>query len=355
MPHHTFRLGRRIASLTLILVASLASAAAKDLAPPAGVPTKDEFSRMVRLAPFVVRGQQLAISIHARNGRDRRYAQEFAEEVIRVICESDVTQSTGKGLVIVGARKEPHPIVVFRKFLALADAGQLDPAVAARGPELFKMLDHWQHSSESGREAGEKQGGNVDLEFERILTALPLPLEGIGAQLYQLAWFEQFDDARVEAKLRALRAADLERDLFARYDWVFYLPPKGAFDRVLDELIADALKEEDVGFVGRVAIKGVLLVVKPKIRQAIEGMRKGLLFQTVVQARTRFGDAEVARLMEAYVEELMPDLPDEAKHRAGPEHERAVAAVRGRLEQIRQRTAASRAEAEAGQPVAPRP
>ncbi|MBI2513381.1 MAG: hypothetical protein HYV96_15490 [Opitutae bacterium] len=326
-----------------VVAFSAPAAFAGEVVPPTGVLAKDEFSRLVRLAPFVVRGQQLSVSIHARSGRDRSYGEEFAEEVLRVVWEAGVTDSTGKGLVIVGKKGEPHPIRFFRKFLALADAGALDPAIAARGPELFKMLDHWEHSSDKGRGAGEKQGGNVDLEFERIVTALPLPLEGIGAQLYQLAWFEKFDDARVEAKLRALRAADLERDLFAHYDWVFYLPPKGAFDDVLDGIISDALKDGEVGIVGRMAVKGVMLVVKPKIRKAIEGVRKGLMFQTVVQARTRLGEDAVSRLMGAYVEELMPDLPDEPKH-AGPEHERAVAAVRAELGALRAAAAKTAAE-----------
>ncbi len=344
MPHRTVRarfgITRLLVALTAALLA-LGSMSAKDLAPPSGVPAKkDEFSRMVKLSPFVVRGQQLAVSIHARSSRDRRYAEEFAQEVLKIIYEGGVTQSTGKGLVIIGQKGEPHPIRFFRKFLALADAGALDPAVAARGPELFKMLDHWQHSSDSGRAEGEKRGGKVDMEFERIVTALPLPLEGIGAQLYQLAWFEQFDDAKVEAKLRALRAADLERDLFAHYDWVFYLPPKNAFDQVLDELIAEDLKEDDVGFIGRMAVKSVMLVVKPKIRQAIEGMRKGLLFQTIADARTTLDDAAIARLMDAYVEELLPDLPDEPKH-SGPVHDRAVAAVRKELESLRAKAAAT--------------
>lgn len=326
--------------LTAALLA-LAPASAKDLAPPSGVPAKkDEFSRMVTLSPFVVRGQQLAVSIHARSGRDRRYAEEFSEDVLKVIYEGGVTQSTGKGLVIIGKKGEPHPIRFFRKFLALADAGALDPAVAARGPELFTMLNHWERSSDRGRAAGEKQGGKVDMEFERIVTALPLPLEGIGAQLYQLAWFEQFDEAKVEAKLRALRATDLERELFAHYDWVFYLPPKNAFDQVLDELIAEDLKGDDVGFVGRMAVKSVMLVVKPKIRQAIEGLRKGLLFQAIADARTTLDDAEIAQLMGVYVEELLPDLPDEKKH-VGPAHERAVAAVRQELESFHAKTAAT--------------
>ena len=319
---------RLVGGLALTLVGCLltTAATAKPVTPP-----PDAFSATVELTPFVVSGKQLSVSIHARSGRDRRYAEAFSEEVMKVVYEG-VTESTGKGLVIIGRKGEPHPIFVFRKFLALADAGKLDPGVAARGPELFAMLNHWQHTVNEGKAKDAAPEGNVDLQFEKIITALPLPLQGLGAKLYQLAWFENFDDARVEAKLRALHAADLERDLFAHFDWVFYLPPKGAFDQVLDQLIADALKEDDAGFLARTAVKGVMLVVKPKIRQAIEGLRKGVMFQTVVQARTTLSEKEVSALTGAYIETMMPD---ELRKTSGTEHERAVAALR---EQLRKNT-----------------
>ena len=299
------------------------------LATPAGAkpPALDAFSATVELAPFIVRGQQLAVSIHARSRGDRRYAEAFSEEVMKVVYEG-VTESTGKGLVIIGRKGEPHPIFVFRKFLALAEAGKLDPEIAARGPELFAMLNHWQHTVDAGKAKDAASEGNVDLEFEKIVTALPLPLQGMGAKLYQLAWFENFDDAKVEAKLRALHPADLERDLFTHFDWVFYLPPKGAFDQVLDQLIADALKEDAAGFLERTAVKGVMLVVKPKIRQAIEGVRKGVMFQTVVRARTALSEAEVSALMGVYIETMMPD---EVRTKGGTGHDRAVTDLRDQL------------------------
>lgn len=306
--------------LALLMVGGLATGALG-----AEKAAADNFMPLVKLAPLVVNGEQLSISVHARSKRDRRYAEGFAEEVIKVVYEG-VTDSTGKGLVIIGAKNEPHPIFVFRKFLRLAKEGKLDPAIAARGPELSAALSRWQHTLDH-EESLEKEedGSKVDLEFEKIITALPLPLEGVGAKLYQLAWTEKFDDLKVEARLRTLRAGDLERrDLFARFDWVFYLPPKGAFDQVLDELIAEALKEDDVGFFARTAVKGVMLVVKPKIRQAIEALRHGVMFMTVVQARTRAGREDVEALTAAYVEALMP-----GKKTVGEsEHERAVHAIR---------------------------
>jgi len=292
------------------------------------------------MAPVVVKGESLAISIYARTRSDRRYGEQFSEGVIKVVYEA-VTESTGKGLVIIGAKGEPHPILVFRKFLALAKDGQLDPAVAARAPELNKMMDLWEHRFEQKGSHENKQGEAVDLDYDKIVTALPLPLEGIGAKLYQLAWEEKFDEAKVEAKLRQLHAGDLERrDLFKRYDWAFYLPPKGAFNKALDDVIADALKQEEVGFFARVAVKGVLLVIKPKIRRVIEGFRQGIMFMTVVQARTPYRDKELGALTEAYIKPFMPDDKTES---GGTDHERAVKSVRACLQKLQDKAAAREA------------
>lgn len=321
--------GARRAAIRSLLVTAVAGllAVASRMEASAAAPAPDSFMPYVQLAPFVVNGQQLAISIHARSARDRRYAQDFAEEVVKVVYEA-VTPATGKGLVIIGRKGEPHPILVFRQFLALAQAGRLDPAVAARGPELVATLDRWRAvvNDEQGR--SEKD----DLEFDKIITALPLPLAGIGAKLYQVAWEEGFDAGKLEAKLCALRAADLEDRLFTHFDWVFYLPPKNAFDHVLDELVADAVREDGAGFFTRVAIKGVMIVVKPRIRRAIEAVREGLLLMTVVQARTGYARDQVDALVSAYVGALVPDEDEDRQPvAAGSDHERAVAAVRRAL------------------------
>lgn len=292
----------------------------------------EDFGALVKLSPFVVNGRQLSIAIHARSGGDRRYAERFAEEVVAVVCEA-VTPETGRGLVIIGRKDEPHPVHVFRLFQAMAQTGQLDAAVAARAPELAAALDRWE-STITQDEAADSP--DDDLEFEQIITALPLALEGLGAQLYQLAWAEGFDQAKVDARMRTLRSADLSADLFTAYDWVFYLPPRKAFDQVLDGLVADALKEEDAGFFARMAVKGVMLAVKPRIRQAIEAMRQGLLLATVVQARTQWDQAAVDELTDAYIDAL---LPDEDGKLEGSTHEHAVEAVRDRLRELEKATA----------------
>ena len=53
-------------------------------------------------------------------------------------------------------------------------------------------------------------------------------------------------------------------------------------------------------------------------------VRRGVMFSAVVDARTTYTDDQVSALMEAYIEVMMPDTDGGS----GPEHERAVAAVR---------------------------
>jgi hypothetical protein len=320
----SFHRPARLAALGLLALATTVGQAAVKPDVP-----QDTFMPYVQLAPFVVNGERLAISIHARTKKDRRYAEVFAEKVVRIVTEG-VTKETGKGLVIIGKKGEPHPIFVFRKFLALAQDGKLDPAVAERAPELTVMLNRWEDGIGDGKIIQMEAEGDPDLEFEKIVTALPLPLEGLGAKLYQLAWLEDFNDAKVDARLRALRAGDLEGNLLARFDWVFYLPPRGAAEQVLDDIIAEGLKEEGMGLLARTAVKGALLLVKPMIRNVIEGLRQGVMFDTVVRARTSYDPVEVSALTGAYLDALMPDHKDTS----GTEHDRAVRAVRARVQEL---------------------
>lgn len=269
----------------------------------------DDFMPYVQLAPFVVNGQRFAISIYARTRKDRRYAEDFSEEVAKVVSEG-VTKNLGKGLVILGQKGEPHPVLVFRKFLALAQEGKLDPAVAARAAELSAQLNRWQDGIGDGKVIHLEAEDDATLEFEKIIPALPLPLEGVGAKLYQLAWQEHFEANKVDTRLRSLRAEDLNGTMFASFDWVFYLPPRGAAEQVLDEFIAESLKEEGAGLVARSAVKTALFFVKPIIRKAVEGLRQGVMFDTVVRARTPYTATQVSDLTGAYLEVLMPDSDD---------------------------------------------
>ena len=277
------------------------------------------FGDAVQLAPFVVNGKKLSISIHARTQSDRTYAEKFAEEVVGIAYET-LGKSTGAGLVIIGREGEPHPVVVIRKFLAMAAAGQLDPVVAAKANELIMKLAGWKAMLHLDEDPGEK---GFKLTFDMIVPALPLPLEGVASKLYQLSWAEDFDDARIERKLRSLTVADLESDALSKYDWVFYLPPRNAYVGVQDEVMKQAVKHEKMGLFKRAALKSALFVFKPAIRTAVEGMRKGMLFMTVLRAESGYSKGDIMTLTMAYTNVLMPDF----KFSGGTEHKRALEAI----------------------------
>jgi len=310
------------------LCAALASTLCAQPSPPrevaASSPSAD-FGKDVKLAPFVVRGEKLSLSIHARTNSDRRYATEFAEEVIRVAFETMEPKSTGAGLVIVGRDGEPHPIVMMRKFMAMAEAGQLQPGVAELARTIDAKLNAWKVALNLDENSRDPAREGPTIAFDQIMPALPVPLEGVAAKLYQLAWDEQFDEAKLAARMRTLTVADLESSMFAKYDWVFYLPPRKAFDPVLNQLVTAVMEHEKMGLGKRMLVRSAMVVFKPAIRKAVEGFRKGMLFMTVLDARSGWSQDDVKALTGAYVQALMPDFKfNDSEEQT---HERIMAAI----------------------------
>ena len=168
---------------------------------------------------------------------------------------------------------------------------------------------------------GKNRGFKVTLDM--VMPALPLPLEGLLSKLYQLSWAEGFDDARIEKRLRSLTVAGLESDGLSKYDWVFYLPPRNVYKDVQDDIISRAVKHEKIGLFKRAAMKSALFVASPVIRTAVEGMRKGVLFMTVLRAESGYRPDDILHLTNAYVNVLMPDF----KFNGGSEHKRALEAI----------------------------
>ncbi|MBL9219554.1 MAG: hypothetical protein JNG82_13770 [Opitutaceae bacterium] len=281
----------------------------------------EDFGKDVQLAPFVVKGQRLSISIHARTKGDRKYAEAFAEDAVGIAYET-MGKSTGAGLVIVGREGEPHPVVVIRKFLAMSAAGQLDPAVAAKTRELVELMDRWKATLNIDQDA-EDDEKDFKITFDMIMPALPLPLEGLASKLYQLSWAEGFAEAKVDQKLRALTLAELESDALAKYDWAFYLPPRNAYVGVQNAVMQEVMQKEKMGLFKRAAIKSALVVFKPAVKKAVEGFRKGMLFLTVLRARSGWSKDDIKFLTGAYMEVLMPDF----KFNGGTERARALAAI----------------------------
>ncbi len=285
----------------------------------------EEFGRNVKLAPFVVKGERLAISIHARTNSDRRYATDFAEDVVKIAYETMDHKSTGAGLVIVGREGEPHPVVMMRKFMAMADAGQLQPGVAELARAFEAKFAAWKATLNLDEKKRDPNREGPNITFDMIMPALPVPLEGIAAKLYQLAWDEKFDEARLTARMSTLTVAELESSLFVKYDWVFYLPPRSAFDPVIDEVLTQAMEHEKMGLGKRMLIRSAMVVFKPAIRKAVEGFRKGMLYMAVLQARSGWSDEDIKALTGAYVQVLMPDFKfNDSEEQT---HDRIMAAI----------------------------
>lgn len=253
----------------------------------------------VVMAPFVVNGSGVAVAIHARSRSDRRYAQKFAEEVVQVV-DATMDAPLGRGLVIIGRRQEPHPFLVFNQFLALADAGQLDPAIAADAAALRATTAQW-------REVIDVDDDDTELSPELIMPALPIPLEGVASRLYQLAWTEGLDETRIHRRLTHLTADEWQSDGLQRFDWVFYLPPRTAFDDVLDAVLAQEMKGEKMGFFARATVRSVMVFIKPKIRRILENVRQGMMYYTVLRARSDYTPDEIKTLTGTYISALMEE------------------------------------------------
>lgn len=295
-------------------VAVLVLAGAMVGAEPAG----GEFEKAIELAPFVVKGKPLSVAIHARTKADRRYAEKFANEVVEIAYET-LGDSTGRGLVIVGAKGEPHPIHFFRKFLEMARAGQLDPSMAEAAAELEGKLQKLQEKINIQDNPDKPTG----ITFETFLPAVPMPLQGVVSRLYLLAWAEGFDRARVEKMMKSLTRADLARDDLARYDWVFYLPPHSTTPVVMKEILDKGMKAGKMGIIKRAAVRSAVFAFSPAIKKGVEGMRKGMLFNTILHAESKYDEGDIDALTGVYIKELMPDL----KPGSIGEHRRALAAI----------------------------
>lgn len=283
-----------------------------------------DFGVDVQLAPFVVNGKPLSISIHARTKGDRRYAEKFADEVVEVAYET-LGDTTGRGLVIVGAKSEPHPILVFRRFMEMARAGLLDPSLTPAAGELDALLQKLQAKMKIDEDPKAPSG----ITFDTFLPALPLPLEGAAARLYQLAWAEGFDDVRITSKLRTLTRDSLARDEFTRYDWVFYLPPQSVTSAVFKDMLAKSMKAQKMGLIKRAAVRSAVFVFNPVVKQAFEAMRKGMLFMTILRTESGYNEGDIDALTRVYVRALMPDL----KPGFGDDRKKALAAIERQKEE----------------------
>ena len=264
-----------------------------------------DFQAFVELAPFEVVDQHLTISVFARSKADRRYAEGFAEEVVD-ITYATLGKSTGYGLVIVGDKIEPHPMFVYQIFLRMAREKRIRTELVPAADELEGMIQEWEDKVQFDERDGGGEHG-IDIEFETLVPALPLPLEGVASKLYQIAWVEAFDEHRVEQRLEALTLEELESDELSFYDWVFFLPHRGAFSKVLGDVIPIYMKQKKVNIFQAAAVRVAVFTFKPLIKGAFERIRKGMLHMTLLRAVSDYSESDIESLLEAYVKALRFD------------------------------------------------
>ena len=311
-------LGGRLLLVFCLLALGLNSRA--DEVPAAESDLPADFAEVVTLEPFQVQGESLAISVFARSKADRAYARRFAESVVDIMYAT-MDDSLGRGLVIVGEKGEPHPVHVFHQFLEMVEQKKLTADFNQPATELRILMQEWE--KEANMDDDSDGEGEINIEFEMVVNAIPLPLEGVGSRLYQIAWSEEFEENRIEQRLLTMTGPDLVDSELAHYDWVFYLPPRDAFKKVLKEVLPLAMKEAKMGFFQRAAARGAIALFKPLIRDAIEGARKGMLFMTVLRAVSDYEKEEIHALTGAYVEAMMPH----GKIIPGQKRDRAIAAI----------------------------
>jgi len=93
---------------------------------------------------------------------------------------------------------------------------------------------------------------------------------------------------------------------FEEYDWVIYLPPKNAIHRAIKDVLPHVMKKEKMGFFKRSLVKGAVFTFKPLIRDTMEGVRKSLLYKSILGATSDLGEEDKEKLKGAYLGALMP-------------------------------------------------
>ena len=238
------------------------------------------------------------VSIFAKNESLRRYGERFSKTVYDAAYET-TGEPAGKGLVIIGNPKHPHPIMLIKKYLEIGgvEGSTLDALGIA--PELREALEGWE-------EAEKEVKKEVGVDVESIVHVIPMPLEGALLNLYLVAREADFDEERIDERFADLSVSELQFGDFEKYDWVIYLPPKNALDKVLKEVLPKAMKKHKIGFFKRALVRGAVFTFKPLIRDAMEGVRKSLLYDAILKSTSDLNKGDREALTEAYREALMP-------------------------------------------------
>ncbi len=310
----------------LLALASALAFASGALAKPEDINL--EFEDFYELEPITIVGEAIPITVFARTGGDRRYATHFAHNVVEVAYDT-LQGSPGAGLVIIGRSGEPHPIRLLESFMEKARRDGASPELARIADELDETVSKWREKIDFdiGSDNSEE---DFPIDSNKLVDAFPIPLPQLAAKLYLIAWKEDFDPERVDLRFDKLTAKELREQEFEEFQWVFYLPPKNALNKVIKEVLPVAFKEANLGPVKRMLARAAIAAFKPLIKDAMEGVRKGVLYWSVLSANeSAFNEGDIELLTAKYIESQMP----RGKIIGGDKKERALEFTRKQKEE----------------------
>lgn len=267
-----------------------------------------QFSDFYELEPFEVTGEEIPITIFARNGGDRAYGTRFAHQVVEMAYQT-LERSPGSGLLIVGKLGETHPITLFERFKERSLAEDASPELKAISSKIEEDFGKWQENIDINLTGAKASGAEteIDLDPQALVNAFPIPLPATAAQLYVLAWERRFDPEQFEKLLSQIKAEDLESDAFEEFTWVFYLPPRKSVNVIIKEALPAVFEAENLGFFKRSFARAAVATFKPMIKDFVEAVRKGVLYWSVLHAnREAFNEGDIQELAKAYIRSQMP-------------------------------------------------
>lgn len=240
------------------------------------------------------------ITIFASNPLARAYGNQFTEMVYEAATYT-TRQSVGSGLVVVAGKNEIHPILLMKQFLSVAGGNAAltgDSLVEKNLVEALALFDKMETLVKA------ELGDGIDMSV--LYNFIPVPMEGPVLNLYMIGREEGFNSERLNMRFGSMAPADLLEGAFGRYDWSIYLPPRGAIDDALKEVLPVVMKKHELGFVTRKLIQGAVFTMKPMIRDSVEGMRKSVLYESILKKTSGFIQEDIVLYASAYRDALMP-------------------------------------------------
>ena len=264
------------------------------------------------------------ISIFAEKAGQRSYAERFAESVYEA-AYATTGESAGKGLVIMGNYDQPHPILLVKQYVDIVDSTEELVNGSLFENIMGNAMNDWEAADRSMKD-------EIGMDIESIAYVIPMPLKPAILNLYLAAREEGFEEAKVAERYSTLKPMEVRFGDFEQYDWVIYLPPKNAIDRAIMDVLPRVMKKEKMGFFKRSIVKGAVFTFKPLIRDAMEGVRKSLLYESILRATSDLEEEEIGALKGAYLGALMP------RGRVVPrdKDKKSVTAVKEKLAELNQ-------------------